>query len=249
MGGSFLTPLALRYDLLDDSRYSVDKCCIFLSFPYFDLHKAQPLVPSKKRDTEHPQRTLLQSRYRLNKTAARDQSQCVRMLKGEGTFPWTQFSSSTRDTRCDMLRGTIALGWSSSVLLQIISRNSLSIFERARADIEHRTALEACINGQSPDCSQPMPTATEDLIHVPQLWALIMGADRMITAGPIRSLALQGSSIEVKETAKAAAGTKRCTSVRISFINQGKLQELTYPISQCASWFGLLNKHHGFGVS
>lgn len=84
---------------------------------------------------------------------------------------------------------------------------------------------------------------TEELIHVPQIWALIMGVDRMITAGPIGDSALQGSSIKVKETMEAAVSAKRCSLVRISFINQGKLQELTYPIEQCASWFGLLNKH------
>ena len=186
VGGSFLTPLALRYDILDDSIYSVDKCCIFLSFPYFDVHQPLQKRKFKKGHVEHPTRTLLQSRYRLNETTERDKSQCVRMLKGE--------------------------------------------------------ALKACVDALNPICDRPMPKVTEELIHVPQLWALIMGVDRMITVGPISELALQGSSIKINDN-PAAENVKKCSLVRILFSNRGKHEYLTYPIEQCACWFGLLNKH------
>lgn len=84
MHGSFLNPTAIRYDMLDDSKYNKDRCSIFLSFPYFAVRKPEekPGVFSKG-SPEHPQRTLLQSRYRLNETTKRDESQCITELSGE----------------------------------------------------------------------------------------------------------------------------------------------------------------------
>ena len=82
-GGSFLTLTAFRYDILDDSRYSADKCCIFLSFPYFAVAKPQAKKSFGKGDLRHPMRTLLQSHYRLNDTSEKDREQCIRMLDGE----------------------------------------------------------------------------------------------------------------------------------------------------------------------
>lgn len=82
--GRYLDPTALRYDMLDDSRYNKDRCSIFLGFPYFVVRK-----PEAKRSTfskgapEHPLRTLLQSRYRLNETTQRDESQCITELPGD----------------------------------------------------------------------------------------------------------------------------------------------------------------------
>lgn len=184
VGGRFLTPLALRYDILDDSRYSVDRCCIFLSFPYFDVHKAQRPKAFQKGEEVHPMRTLLQSRYRLNDTIERDKTQCVRSLKEK--------------------------------------------------------ALSSCI--EVPSSNFDNATPKDALIHVPQLWTLIMGVDRMITMGPIDDIALQGSSMRIKDDA-GVVQMQRNSLVRISFINQGKLEELTYPMKQCSSWFGLLNKH------
>ena len=58
----------------------------------------------------------------------------------------------------------------------------------------------------------------------------------MITLGPISDLSLQGSSIKLKDDA-VPQEAKRCAFVRISFLNQGSLEELTYPLEQCASWF------------
>ena len=83
IGGSFLTPIARRYIVLDDSKYSPDRCCIFLSFPYFAVTKPKAENPFVKGDPKHPVRTLLQSHYRLNKTVERDKDQCIRLLQGK----------------------------------------------------------------------------------------------------------------------------------------------------------------------
>lgn len=145
VGGSFLAPLALRYDILDASKYSVDKCCIFLAFPYFAVGKVQPRKPFIKGSLEHPVRTLLQSSYRLNDTAERDRFQSVKMLKKE--------------------------------------------------------ILTSCIDASEPDLAQISRHVKEELIYVPQLWVLVLGLDKMITAGPISDSALQGKSIKVKDQA------------------------------------------------
>lgn len=72
VGGSFLTPRALRYDSLDTSKYSADKCCIFLAFPYFTIMGEQPKKTFVKGNKEHPIQILLQSNYRLNDTTERE---------------------------------------------------------------------------------------------------------------------------------------------------------------------------------
>ena len=186
VGGSFLTPLALRYDILDDSKYSVDKCCIFLSFPYFAVEKVKPRNLFTKGSHEHPPRTLLQSAYRLNDTVEQEKFQSITMLKNE--------------------------------------------------------TLRSCIDARSRDTAHLSRNVTEELIYVPQLWALILGLDRMITTGPISDEALQGRSIKVNDV-EGNGHVQHCSLVRISFINQGRVEDLTFPIEQCASWFGLLNKH------
>ena len=186
VGGSFLTPLTLRYDALDDSRYGFDKCCIFLSFPYFDIHTPRPTKGFKKGDIRHPMRTLLQSRYRLNSTAERDKMQCIRVLKGVASEGYLQ---------------------------------------RVKSLIGHGAAQ-----------------VTEDLIYVPQLWSVITGVDHLITTGPVSDRMLQGPSIKFVDDA-VAGGLRKCSLVRIAFINRGKPETLTYPIEQCSCWFGLLNKH------
>ena len=83
VGGKFLTPLALRYDNQDVSRYTVDKTCIFFSFPYFLVAKPALRKYFAKEDPRHPVRTLLQSHYRFNKTLDRDSDQSISMLKGD----------------------------------------------------------------------------------------------------------------------------------------------------------------------
>ncbi|KAL8838709.1 MAG: hypothetical protein Q9176_004949 [Flavoplaca citrina] len=186
VGGSFLSPTAIRYDMLNDSRYGGDKCCAFLNFPYLAVMRAQKTSAFGRGDSRHPTRTLLQSRYRLNETGDRDDSQCIRML----------------DAR----------------------------------------SLESCIKDPRAGTTWPAGKGDDKLIYVPQLWALIMGRDRMVTVGPLSDQALEGSTIELRDGI-ATNASQRCTLVRISFLSRGIPEEVTYPIEQCASWFGLLNKH------
>lgn len=186
VGGSFLSPLALRYDMLDNSKFSGGESCLFLAFPYFSLDKAQPRKPSTKGSPEHPVRTLLQSSYRLNDTSERDQFQSVRLLGSE--------------------------------------------------------TLTLCIDPSNRDLTRVSRKVKEELISVPQLWVLVLGLDKMITTGPIGNSALLGNSIKVKDQ-EPSTESKRCSLIRISFRNQRRWENLTYPVEQCASWFGLLNKH------
>ena len=185
VGGNFLIPRALRYDSLDSSRYSADKCCIFLAFPYFAVARERPRKAVEKYGEEHSTRSLLQSVYRLNDTKERDQSQSIRMLA--------------------------------------------------------RKNLISCIEADESDISEISRHVKEELIYVPQLWALILGLDRLMTFGALSIKSLQGRDIEVRE--EASPGTrKRCYLVRIRFRNQRRVEDLTYPIEQCACWFGLVNK-------
>ncbi len=74
-------PLALRYDNQDVSKYTVEKTCIFFSFPYLCLDAVGLRKYYDKNNVEHPPRTLLQSHYRLNKTEDRDKLQCIKWLE------------------------------------------------------------------------------------------------------------------------------------------------------------------------
>lgn len=187
VGGRFLSPRAFRYDMLDESRYGVDKCCIFLSFPYFAVQKPRESVRFKKGDERHPARTLLQSRYRLNETSEKDEAQCIRMLDTD--------------------------------------------------------SLKSCIkNPFDAETSHLTGKTNDELIYVPQLWALIIGLDHLVTAAPINDQALQGHAISITDDAVPNNSPRR-VFVRISFMNHGMLDEVTYPLDQCTSWFGLLNKH------
>ena len=185
VGGSFLTPRALRYDSLDSSKYNADKCCTFLAFPFFAVRGEQQKKAFGKGGQEHPIRTLLQSVYRLNDTAERDKTQSIRMLT--------------------------------------------------------RKSLRSCIEAEETDISKVSLQVNEELIFVPQLWALVLGLDRLITLGSISDASLQGRNIEVKEETESGS-KRRCSLVRIRFKNQRRVENLTYPIEQCASWFGLVNK-------
>ncbi|KAI4148539.1 MAG: hypothetical protein LQ341_001543 [Variospora aurantia] len=188
VNGSFLTPKVMRYDMHDASSYGHNKCCMFISFPYFAVNEAQERRAFNKGDPRHPVRTLLQSRYRLNETIDKDESQCIRTV------------------------GT--------------------------------AALKSCIhNASKHDVDRLDRTAHTELIYVPQMWALVMGLDHMLTAGPISCDALLTSAIVLNENSQANK-VHGCTFVRISFMNDDMHEEVTYPRDQCASWFGLLNKHH-----
>ena len=194
VGGKFLTPMALRYDSLDSSKYSADKCCIFLAFPYFEIRKEQSILKhdqehdeehDQEHDQEHRVRSLLQSVYRLNNAVERDETQSIRMLS--------------------------------------------------------RKKLTSCIKAEKGDLSEISRDGREELIFVPQLWALVLGLDRLITLGSIGDISLQGRDFKVREESDTAK-KKRCSLVRIRFKNQLRVEDLTYPIEQCASWFGLANK-------
>lgn len=74
-------PLALRYDSQDVSKYTAEKTCVFFSFPYMCLDTVDLRKYYDGNSVGHPPRTLLQSRYRLNKTEDRDSLQCVKWLK------------------------------------------------------------------------------------------------------------------------------------------------------------------------
>ena len=184
--GKFLAPLALRYDLLDHSKYSSDKSSIFVAFPYFALDKMRQKKTLIKERPDHPPRTLLQSRYRLNDTSEEDNSQCVRMLKPN--------------------------------------------------------VLRQCVTAPKDVTSQLSHFANDQVFYVPQLWSLILGLDRMITVGTISDTGLQGRSIQIDKP-KPPAKSNQCSLIRVHFIVQGAQECLTFPREQCASWFGLLNKH------
>lgn len=183
VGGKFLTPRALRYDVLDSSKYSADKCCIFVAFPYFEVRKEQP-NKAVVNDDEHPPRSLLQSVYRLNNTVERDKTQSVKMLTGK--------------------------------------------------------KMRSCITAEKKDMLEMSRNIKEYLIFVPQLWGLILGLDRVITLGPISDKSIQGRNFQLRE--EVSMNKKRCSLVRIHFKKQQGIEDLTYPIEQCASWFGLVNK-------
>ena len=101
VGGRYLTPLTLRYDNQDVSRYTVDKTCIFFSFPYLAMATPDFRKHFSKGFHEHPPRTLLQSRYRLNNTTDRDHFQCISMLKGSEVR--THVKTLDRDSNSDSL--------------------------------------------------------------------------------------------------------------------------------------------------
>ena len=197
IGGSFLNPLALRYDILRDSRYSFNKSCLFLSFPYFAITKPRRNRNFQKGGEDHPMRTLLQTHYRLIDTTERDKLQIVKSLDGP--------------------------------------------------------TLKQCINAPEQDVKHLLNDPVGEVVHVPQMWALILRSsrsrsisiysvqylrqqDKLATVGPINDLALQGPSITLKQD-ETCERTPRCSFVRISFLNDRNVEEITYSLDHCASWF------------
>ena len=81
IGGRYLVPLSMRYDNQDVSKYTIDRTCIFYSFPYLCLDLKARRKYYTKQDEKHPARTLLQSNYRLHDTEDRDDYQCLTWLK------------------------------------------------------------------------------------------------------------------------------------------------------------------------
>ncbi|KAL8872906.1 MAG: hypothetical protein Q9174_001543, partial [Haloplaca sp. 1 TL-2023] len=187
VAGSFLTPTAVRYIMLNDSRYGVDKRSVFIAFPYFEVKKPGMKMMFEKGDSKHPTRTLLQSRYRLNETTDRDKWQCIRMLDGR--------------------------------------------------------ALRSYVKIPQPATKRDLTNNIEDeIIYVPQMWALVVDQDHLITTGPVTPEALQGPTFGLEDLDRPDY-PRRCTLVRISFMNRGIPENITFPMVHCTSWFGLLNKH------
>ncbi|KAL8799866.1 MAG: hypothetical protein Q9182_005573 [Xanthomendoza sp. 2 TL-2023] len=89
VNGNFLTPAVMRYDLHNALPY-----CMFVSFPYFLVAEGHNQSKFDKEGENHPIRTLLQSRYRLNETVDRDKSQCIRMISGSALRSCIQAPSS-----------------------------------------------------------------------------------------------------------------------------------------------------------
>lgn len=82
IGGKFLNPATTRYD--GQSKTDDEKPCTFFNFPYFSVEKPHTKKSSKAGSAglslEHPVRTLLQSRYRLEATNDRDPDQSITKL-------------------------------------------------------------------------------------------------------------------------------------------------------------------------
>ncbi|KAL8727658.1 MAG: hypothetical protein Q9166_005894 [cf. Caloplaca sp. 2 TL-2023] len=104
------------------------------------------------------------------------------------------------------------------------------------------SALKSCIQAPSKDTKHLTRKVNDELIYVPQMWALIMGLDHILTVGPISGRALQTSALMLNDD-PSPEDARRCSSVRISFMNDNIVEGITYPRDQCASWFALLNKH------
>jgi radical SAM superfamily enzyme YgiQ (UPF0313 family) len=82
VGGKFLNPATTRYD--GQSKNDDEKPCTFFNFPYFSIEKPHTETEDKAKpagtNLEHPVRTLLQSRYRLEATDDRDLDQSITKL-------------------------------------------------------------------------------------------------------------------------------------------------------------------------
>ena len=85
----------MRYDLLNRSKYTVDKSCVFLSFPYFSIAKPQKLDAFNKADRVHPVRALFQTQDPLIDTTERDNTQSIKSLKLRNLKPYLGSSATT----------------------------------------------------------------------------------------------------------------------------------------------------------
>lgn len=106
-------------------------------------------------------------------------------------------------------------------------------------------SLKSCIECPESETSHLSEENNNELIHVPQLWAMIIGRKHVVTLGPIGEQALQKSLVTLNNHPTTLT-SRQSTVVKISFRNYGTSEEVTYSIEQCASWFELLNKHQEF---
>ncbi|KAG8525725.1 uncharacterized protein KY384_000485 [Bacidia gigantensis] len=187
VGGKYLEPDSTRYDSVDNSKYSIDKYCTFISFPYFALEKFPPTVSIEgtKGTDKHPPRSLLQSYYRLYNTHRRDKAQCLKLLK-DGV-------------------------------------------------------LRSGIENDSEELQRLMPMIRDRILYVPQLWCYIAEPGQIITTGCVSDSDLQGKFVKVNSRLLPDQGSL-FRLVRFHFVSGEEQESLTYPLKQCASWYGLMNK-------
>ena len=79
------------------------------------------------------------------------------------------------------------------------------------------------------------------IFYVPQIWCLIVNSGHILTAGTISDFHLRADSIEINEVTAPPYDRER-RLVRIHFMTPRGQESLTYPLQQCNSWYGLLNK-------
>lgn len=202
VGGRYLMPLTLRYDSQDLSKYSVDKTCIFFTFPYLYVGPRSLRKYKGTGGPEHPARTLLQSHYRLHKTKDRDDLQCIKWLK------LGQHQSDVTETGKVSLKGT---------------------------GIQKPKRLLSRLHQWS------SPEKPKELFYVPQYWGLIVGLDNLITSSICGVEELRGTKIATPTTL-VHENINTLSLVRILFYRESCLEELVFPLEQCDSFFGLLNK-------
>ncbi|KAL8795028.1 MAG: hypothetical protein Q9195_002476 [Heterodermia aff. obscurata] len=88
VNGSYLKPMALRYDFFD-SRTGAEKCSTFICFPFFQVGKTIQKRQKRQKGrvvhdpATHPTRSLLQLSYRMNSTIERDKAQSIGLLSGQ----------------------------------------------------------------------------------------------------------------------------------------------------------------------
>jgi hypothetical protein len=81
--GSYLIPVVRRYDGHDIRGEEGDRPALFINFPFFALKPVKPTFPGEPKSLKHTARTLLQWRYRLQSTEARDLDQAITHLSQE----------------------------------------------------------------------------------------------------------------------------------------------------------------------
>ena len=204
VGGRYLEPLTLRYDSQDVSKYSVDKTCIFFTFPYLCAAPKSLRQYKEAGDPAHPARTLLQSHYHLIKTTDRDNHQCITWLQ-----PGKLRKYITAVGR-DSTSGQSPNAWS---------------FMGLRSGWKQWHSLDN----------------PEELFYVPQYWGLIVGLDNLITSSTCGDEDLRGGRIDLTRDAINDRATS-FSLLRILFYRNHCLEELVFPLDQCDSYFGLLNK-------
>ena len=75
--------------------------------------------------------------------------------------------------------------------------------------------LRSCVEAEEEKISKISRKVNEELIFVPQLWALIPGLDSLKTFGSISDASLRGRDLEVREESDSSNG-KCCSLVRIT---------------------------------